>query len=226
MTNTVLVVEDDAALRSLIAESLMEAKYSVVKAATGKDALQSFHEFQPDMAILDIGLDDIDGLEICRQIRSFRNIPIIFLTARDSEIDQLQGFASGGDDYITKPFSPKLLNARVDAIVRREAGPKSEKTRFVAGPLELDLERHLFTVDGVPVRLTKHEFDLMKQLIHSPDRVITRDELIKNAWGDWFGDTHIIECHISRIRSKVKKVGGPYIFKAVHGVGYQLGLAG
>lgn len=224
MTSTVLLVEDDAALRSLVAETLMDAKYSVVKASSGKEALKSFHEFQPDLAILDIGLDDIDGLELCRQIRSYRNIPIMFLTARDSEMDQIQGFASGGDDYITKPFSPKLLAARVDAIFRRGSSQKSEKTRFTAGPLELDIDRHSFTVDGTPVRLTKHEFDLVKQLINSPERVITRDELIKNAWGDWFGDTHIIECHISRIRSKVKKVGGPYLFKAVHGVGYQLGL--
>jgi DNA-binding response OmpR family regulator len=224
LSQTVLVVEDDSALRSLIAESLMDARYSVVKAADGKSAIQSFHEFKPDVAILDIGLNDISGLELCRQIRSYRNIPIIFLTARDSEVDQLLGFATGADDYITKPFSPKLLNARIDAITRRKSGPDVEKSRYVVGPVELDVERRTFKVNNELVPLTRREFDILQTLIASPDRAVSRDELIKNAWGDWYGDTHMIECHVSRIRSKVKKAGGPHICQAVHGVGYRLGI--
>lgn len=224
MSQTVLVVEDDAPLRSLIAESLMDARYSVVKAADGKAALQSFHEFKPDLAILDIGLNDIDGLELCRQIRSYKNIPIIFLTAKDSEVDQLLGFATGADDYITKPFSPKVMNARVDALLRRKNSPEVTKSRFKVGPIQLDVDRHTFEVEGKLVPLTRREFDILKTLIASPERAITREELIKNAWGDWYGDTHMIECHVSRIRSKVKKAGGPNICQAVHGVGYRLGI--
>jgi len=224
MSQTVLVVEDDATLRSLIAESLMDARYSVVKAADGKSALQSFHEFKPDLAILDIGLNDIDGLELCRQIRSYKNIPIIFLTARDSEVDQLLGFATGADDYITKPFSPKVMTARVDALLRRKNSPEVTKSRFTVGPIQLDVDRHTFEVEGQLVPLTRREFDILKTLIASPERAVTREELIKNAWGDWYGDTHMIECHVSRIRSKVKKPGGPNICQAVHGVGYRLGI--
>jgi len=224
MKETVLIVEDDAPLRTLIAEALMEAKYSVVKAADGKSALQQFHQFKPDIAVLDIGLNDMDGLELCRQIRSFRNIPIVFLTARDSEVDQLLGFATGADDYITKPFSPKLLVARVDALTRRKNGPDVEKSRFVVGPIELDKERRSFKVNSQLVPLTRREFDILQTLIASPDRAVSREELIKNAWGDWYGDTHMIECHVSRIRSKVKKAGGPHICQAVHGVGYRLGV--
>lgn len=224
MSQTVLVVEDDSSLRSLIAESLMDSRYSVVKAADGKGALQSFHDFKPDLAVLDIGLNDIDGLELCRQIRSYRNIPIIFLTARDSEVDQLLGFATGADDYITKPFSPKVLNARVDAIFRRKNSAELEKSRFTIGPIELDSDQRTFKVNDQFVPLTRREFDILKTLIATPERAVTREELIKNAWGDWYGDTHMIECHVSRIRSKVKKAGGPVICQAVHGVGYRLGI--
>lgn len=224
MSQTVLVVEDDPTLRTLIAESLMDARYSVVKAPDGKSALQSFHEFKPDLAVLDIGLNDIDGLELCRQMRSYKNIPVIFLTARDSEVDQLLGYATGADDYITKPFSPKVLNARVDALVRRKNSPEVAKSRFQVGPIQLDVDRHTFEVNEQLVPLTRREFDILKTLIASPDRAVTREELIKNAWGDWYGDTHMIECHVSRIRSKVKKAGGPNICQAVHGVGYRLGI--
>ena len=173
---------------------------------------------------MDIGLNDIDGLELCRQIRSYKNIPIIFLTAKDSEVDQLLGFATGADDYITKPFSPKIMNARVDALLRRKNSPEVTKSRFKVGPIQLDVDRHTFEVEGKLVPLTRREFDILKTLIASPERAITREELIKNAWGDWYGDTHMIECHVSRIRSKVKKAGGPNICQAVHGVGYRLGI--
>lgn len=224
MTKTVLVVEEDATMRSTLSEALMDAKYSVVKAADGKSALQNFHEFKPDIAVLDFEISDVDGLELCRQIRSFRNIPIIFTNGNDSEIDQLQAFASGADDYLTKPMSPRLLTARIGVIVRRTENPQVDKSRFVVGPLELDVVQRTLKVNGEEVGLTRIEFDILRPLMASPERAVSRNELIELAWGTWFGDTHMIESHVSRMRAKIRNAGGPEICQVVRGIGYRLGL--
>jgi DNA-binding response OmpR family regulator len=209
VTTTVLVVDDDDDLRELVALALKEAGYRVADADSGTSALEAFHASKPDLVVLDIGLGAMDGLEVCRRIRSFRNVPVIFLTSRADEVDQLVGFAAGADDYVTKPFSPKLLVARIGSLLRRSSGEAGDRTTFTFGPVVVDVESREVTVDGTPVDLTKTEFDVLAALVENPKRVIPREEL---------------EVHLSRMRSKIQKAGGPRVGVAMRGVGYKLGV--
>ena len=174
--------------------------------------------------MLDIGLGSMDGLEVCRQLRSVGTTPIVFLTSRAEEVDQLVGFAAGADDYVTKPFSPRLLVARVGSVLRRGSGAEEERTRFEVGPLTIDAESRVATADGVELDLTRTEFDLLTILMENPRRVVTRDMLLERVWGSWYGDDHVVEVHMSRLRSKVKAASGLRIGVAVRGVGYKLGI--
>lgn len=221
---TVLVVDDDDDLRGLLCMALRDAGYRVIEAADGGSAVESFHAHQPDLVILDIGLGAMDGLEVCRRIRTVSAVPIVFLTSRADEVDQLVGFAAGGDDYVTKPFSARVLVARVGTILRRGTGEGYEKTSFCIGDVVLDTEGRTVTVAGAPVDLTRTEFDLLATLAEKPKRVIPREELVERVWGSWFGDDHVVEVHISRMRSKIVKAGGPKLGVAVRGVGYKLGF--
>ena len=225
MSETILVIDDQADVRDLISFTLKDAGYRVVEAATGPAGIEAYHANQPDLILLDIGLGSMDGLEVCRQLRTVTSTPIIFLTSRSDEVDELVGFAAGGDDYITKPFSPKVVLARVSSLMRRNQRPdESAKTVFQAGPLSLDTAAHEVTLDGKPLDLTRTEFDLLQALMENPSRVVTRDSLLERVWGEWYGDTHVVEVHISRLRNKVKKAGGPAVGVAVRGVGYKLGI--
>ena len=224
MASTVLVVDDDEDLRSLLMLSLRDAGYRVIEAEDGSSAVEAFHSGRPDLVVLDIGLGAIDGLEVCRRIRAYRNVPILFLTARADEVDQLVGFAAGGDDYVTKPFSPKLLVARIGSLIRRGAGEAGPKTSFSFGPVLVDTEAREVTVDGTLIDLTKTEFDVLAALVENPKRVIPREELVERVWGSWYGDDHIVEVHLSRLRSKIMKAGGPRVGVAIRGVGYKLGV--
>ena len=224
MASTVLVVDDDEDLRALLLLSLREAGYRAVEAEDGPAAIEAFHASRPDLVVLDIGLGAMDGLEVCRRLRSFRNVPILFLTSRADEVDQLVGFAAGGDDYVTKPFSPKLLVARIGSLIRRGTGEAGPKTTFTFGPVIVDTESREVTVDGTAVDLTKTEFDVLAALVENPKRVIPREELVERVWGSWYGDDHVVEVHLSRMRSKIAKAGGPRVGVPIRGVGYKLGV--
>lgn len=225
MSETILVIDDQDDIRALLSFALKEAGYRVVEAANGPAGIDAYHAHQPELILLDIGLGSMDGLEVCRQLRAVTSTPIIFLTSRADEVDQLVGFAAGGDDYVTKPFSPKVVVARVSSMLRRgQRNEPAEKTRFEAGPLSVDTETREARLDGEVLDLTRTEFDLLLALIESPGRVVTRDALLQRVWGEWYGDTHVVEVHMSRLRNKVKKAGGPAVGAAVRGVGYKLGL--
>jgi DNA-binding response OmpR family regulator len=224
MSETVLVIDDDSDLRALVTLALTESGYRVVEAADGPTGISQYHGHQPDLVVLDIGLGSMDGLEVCRQLRSVGTTPIVFLTSRAEEVDQLVGFAAGADDYVTKPFSPRLLVARVGSVLRRGSGAEEERTRFEVGPLTIDAESRVATADGVELDLTRTEFDLLTILMENPRRVVTRDMLLERVWGSWYGDDHVVEVHMSRLRSKVKAASGLRIGVAVRGVGYKLGI--
>ena len=225
MSETILVIDDQADIRALLSMALKEAGYRVVEADSGPAGIAAYHAHQPDLILLDIGLGSMDGLEVCRQLRAVSSTPIIFLTSRADEVDQLVGFAAGGDDYVTKPFSPRIIVARVSSLLRRNQRPDTEeRTRFEAGPITVDVESREARLDGAPLDLTRTEFDLLVALIENPSRVVTRDALLQRVWGEWYGDSHVVEVHMSRLRNKVKKAGGPSIGTAVRGVGYKLGI--
>jgi DNA-binding response OmpR family regulator len=225
MAETVLVIDDSADVRALVAVALKEAGYRVVEADSGPAGIETYHAHQPDLILLDIGLGSMDGLEVCRQLRAVTDAPIIFLTARTDEVDQLVGFAAGGDDYVTKPFSPKVVVARVNSLLRRQQRPDtSEKTKYEAGPLSVDTASRTARVNGEPIHLTRTEFDLLTTMMENSERVCTREMLLERVWGEWFGDTHVVEVHMSRLRNKITAAGGPKVGAVVRGVGWRLGV--
>lgn len=224
MSEAILVVDDAADVRALLNVALTEAGYRVVEAANGPDAIAAYHAHQPDLVLLDIGLGSMDGLEVCRQLRAVSSAPIIFLTSRSDEVDQLVGFAAGGDDYVTKPFSPKVVVARINSMLRRQQRvDPDEKTRYESGPLSVDTQSRVALLDGEPIHLTRTEFDLLTTMIENPERVCTREMLLERVWGEWFGDTHVVEVHMSRLRNKITAAGGPKVGAVVRGVGWRLG---
>lgn len=224
MSGTVLVVDDDDDLRALVAVALADAKYLVLEASTGSAALAVYRARRPDLVILDIGLGDIDGLEVCRGIRALGTTPIIFMTSRDAESDQLRGFDAGADDYVTKPFSPRVLVAHVNSLLRRRSPEPVPTPLLLSDGVELNTDERTVTVRGTSLDMTRTEFDVLRVLMENPRRVVPRGELVERVWGPWFGDDHVLEVHISRMRNKVLKAGGPRIGVAVRGVGYRLGL--
>ncbi len=224
MTSTILVVDDDPDLRDLVNVTLRSASYRVVEAGDGPSGIAAYHAHQPDLVVLDVGLGAMDGLEVCRAIRTHGSTPIVFLTARNDEVDELVGFAVGADDYVTKPFAPRLLLARVGSVLRRLRAEPAERTVFEVGPLRVDLESRTATAGGTALQLTRTEFDLLAALIENPQRVIAREQLLDRVWGDWYGGDHVVEVHLSRLRSKVRKAADVTVGVAVRGVGYRLGL--
>lgn len=224
MSELILVVDDDEDLRELVTVALKEAGYRVAVAADGPLAIEAFHQVQPDLVVLDIGLGAMDGLEVCRRIRALRDVPVLFLTSRADEVDQLIGFAAGGDDYVTKPFSARLLVARINSLLRRGGAGSGEKTSFSFGNVVVDIAAREVRVNDEQVDLTKTEFDVLAVLAQNPKRVVPREELVEKVWGSWFGDDHVVEVHLSRMRSKIAKAGGPRVGVAMRGVGYKLGV--
>lgn len=224
MKKTILLVENEESIRSVVNHALLEANYSVVTASDELSALNAVHQSQPDIAVLDSECQTINEIELCRKIRSVSDTAVILMNGESSEFSQLDAYANGALDYITHPASTRVLTARIGAMMQRLGNRDSESQKFVVGPLELDSFRHIFKVNGVEVPLTKTEFELLRILISSPEQTITHNHLIKSIWGEWFSSTHMIESHISRLRSKIRDNGGPYICEAVRGVGYRLGV--
>jgi DNA-binding response OmpR family regulator len=225
---TVVVVEDDANIAGLLGLYLRRAGYRVVDAADGTAALDAIARHQPRLVVLDVGLPgDCDGLEVCRRVRggaagrAVENVPIMFLTARDDEVDRIVGLELGADDYVTKPFSPRELVARIRAILRRSAALPPTPTVRTVGGVDVDAARHEARVDGSVVELTTREFDLLAFLADNAGLVLSRRQLLDGVWGvDWVGDERTVDVHVAQLR---KKLGDSLPLATVRGTGYRLG---
>lgn len=220
---SVVLVEDDPNISDLVDMYLRQDGFRVYQATTGERGLEQVRDRDPRLVILDIGLaGDMDGMDVCRQLRATSDIPIIMLTARDTEIDRVLGLELGADDYVTKPFSPRELVARVKAILRRADGPAREpaSSTLTAGGVVVDTVRREATVDGEPVALATREFDLLAHLAANTGVALSRRQLIDGVWGvDWVGDERTVDVHVRQLR---RKLGDAFPLTTVWGVGYRL----
>jgi two-component system response regulator RegX3 len=220
----VLVVEDEESISDPLSYMLRREGFEVSVAATGPDALGSFDRTGADIVLLDLMLPGLSGTEVCRSLRQKSNVPIIILTARDSEVDKVVGLELGADDYVTKPFSHRELIARIRAVMRRGGDSEELLTATLeAGPVRMDVERHTVTVEGQGVSLPLKEFDLLELLLRNSGRVLTRGQLIDRVWGaDYVGDTKTLDVHIKRLRSKIEPdPTTPKFLLTVRGLGYK-----
>lgn len=221
----VLVVEDEESFSDALSYMLRKEGFEVSVAETGPAALTEFDRAGADIVLLDLMLPDMSGTEVCRQLRHRSQVPIIMVTARDSEIDKVVGLEIGADDYVTKPYSPRELVARVRAVLRRRSVEPTESAAasLAAGPVRMDVDRHVVTVDGQPVQLPLKEFELLELLLRNAGRVLTRGQLIDRIWGaDYVGDTKTLDVHVKRLRSKVEPVpSSPRHIVTVRGLGYK-----
>jgi DNA-binding response OmpR family regulator len=218
----VVVVEDDPAIADLVDTYLRRDGFRVYQAADGTTALKVIKDRQPKLVILDLGLPgQIDGLEVCRQLRATVDIPIVMLTARDDELDRVLGLEMGADDYVTKPFSPRELVARVKAILRRAERPTTAAAVITMGNVEVDIGRREARLDGEVVALATREFDLLQYLCENTGRALSRRQLLDGVWGlDWIGDDRTVDVHVRQLR---KKFGDALPLDTVWGVGYRMG---
>jgi DNA-binding response OmpR family regulator len=223
VARTIVVVEDEAPIAEAVATRLRSEGFSVSIAADGPAGVQRCRELQPDLVVLDLMLPGLDGLDVCREIQRERPVPVLMLTARDSETDLVVGLAVGADDYLTKPFSARELVARVHALLRRvERRPIPATGSIQLGRVDIDLEARRVELDGTAVHLTPTEFDLLAHLARRPQRVFTRDELLAEVWGYHDGSgARTIDSHVRALRRKL----GNDVVRTVHGVGYAAGEA-
>jgi two-component system alkaline phosphatase synthesis response regulator PhoP len=223
MSYKILVVDDERTLRNTVRAYLEEEGYSVETASNGRSALHVFRDFQPDLVVLDIMLPEIDGLEVLRQLRQSSDVYVIMLTAKADEADKVIGLGMGADDYITKPFSPRELVARVKAALRRLGGSSGGKRELVSARLRLDEEARLAWKDERPLDLTPIEFDLLHTLMRHHGRALSREQLIEQVWGyDYYGDERVVDVHIGRLRKKVEDdPTEPSLIATVWGAGYR-----
>jgi two-component system OmpR family response regulator len=225
MSNRILVADDDPHIRDVITFALERAGMTVTTARDGADALVAWRRTTPDLIVLDIGMPEVDGLDVCRQIRKSSDVPILFLSARDEEVDRIIGLEIGGDDYVSKPFSPRELVARVKTILKRTTGAGTPpKETLVRGALRLDRAAHSATWVGMPVSLTVLEFSVLASLLGRPEIVFTREQLMVSAYG---GGIHVsdrtIDSHVRNLRAKFLAIGCASVVATVHGVGFKLG---
>jgi DNA-binding response OmpR family regulator len=222
----VLVVDDEVPLTSVVGSYLEREGFSVSVAHTGPDAVDRAREERPDLVVLDLMLPGFDGVEACRQMRTFTDAYIIMLTARDEEVDKVLALSMGADDYLVKPFSPRELIARVRAMLRRPRTSVEEPSEAIAvGGLLLDPEARAVTVDGTDIDLTRTEFDLLAAMAARPKAALTRRQLIDAVWGEnWYGDDHVVDVHVGHLRTKLgDNAGEPRFVRTVRGVGYGMG---
>ena len=221
----VLVVEDEESFSDALSFMLRKEGFEVSVAATGPAALTEFERSGADIVLLDLMLPEMSGTEVCKQLRAHSHVPIIMVTARDSEIDKVVGLELGADDYVTKPYSPRELVARIRAVLRRHTSEAEETGggTLAAGPVRMDIERHVVTVDGDSVALPLKEFELLEVLLRNAGRVLTRGQLIDRVWGaDYVGDTKTLDVHVKRLRSKIEpNPSAPRYLVTVRGLGYK-----
>ena len=219
---TIVVVEDDTNIADLVDLYLRREGFRVIQAGTGEMGLAAIDRERPRMVILDVGLPGgIDGLEVCRRVRAKQSLPVLMLTARDGEVDRILGLELGADDYVTKPFSPRELVARVKAILRRSDGTTEPNEVLMAGRVEVDIVRREARVDGEPVPLASKEFQLLQFLAERPGRALSRQQLLDGVWGaGWYGDDRTVDAHVRQLR---KKLGDALPLSTVWGLGYRLG---
>ncbi|KRC42644.1 response regulator transcription factor [Oerskovia sp. Root22] len=226
----ILVVEDEESYRDPLTYQLAREGFDVVEAATGPEALAAYDAGGADLVLLDLMLPGLSGTEVCRELRQRGNVPVIMLTAKDSEIDKVVGLELGADDYVTKPYSFRELLARVRAVLRRQggseaaAGEPEDDGALEVGPVKMDVERHTVSVHGELVSFPLKEFDLLELLLRNAGRVLTRGQLIDRVWGaDYVGDTKTLDVHVKRIRSKIEPdPATPRYLLTVRGLGYKV----
>jgi two-component system response regulator RegX3 len=222
----ILIVEDESSFSEALSFLLGKEGYEVAVAATGTDAIKQFNENGADLILLDLMIPEVSGVEVCKTIRTTSQVPIIMLTAKDSEIDKVVGLELGADDYVTKPYSSRELIARIKAVLRRGLGEDvatEHGIHSVAG-IRLDTGKHQVTVNGSQISLPLKEFELLEFLMRNSGRVLTRTQLIDRIWGgDYYGDTKTLDVHIKRLRSKIEAdPANPVLIQTIRGLGYKL----
>lgn len=224
MGTRILAVEDDQRIRSAVKLALEDEGWTVDEAESGEDAIEIFQRSQPDVVLIDIMLPGIDGFELCRTLRRTSSVPVVMVTARNDTHDVVAGLEAGADDYLTKPFAPKELSARIRALLRRIRPSASAHPRLVFGDLELIPDEGKVLRDGEEVHLTKTEFRLLCELAESPGKVLSREALLDKVWGyDYFGDGRLVDVHVRRLRTKIEAdPANPRHVVTVRGLGYRL----
>lgn len=226
MTPKILVVDDDPAISEMLTIVLDAEGFEAKPVTDGLEAIPAFHSYQPDLILLDLMLPGMSGVDICKEIRKESAVPIVMLTAKTDTVDVVLGLESGADDYITKPFKPKELVARIRARLRRTDEDPAEV--LTIGDLKVDVPQHMVTRDGEEIALTPLEFDLLLEMARRPNQVHTREELLENVWGYRnASDTRLVNVHVQRLRSKIERdPENPEIVLTVRGVGYKTGKSG
>lgn len=227
MTHRILIVDDDLHIREVIRVALKKADMTVSEARDGKEALARFANDRPDLVVLDIGMPEFDGLDVCREIRKSSDVPILFLSARDDEIDRILGLEIGGDDYVTKPFSPRELVARINVILRRaaaRAASNCQQAPLAQGQLSVDPEQHVAAFAGTTLRLTAIEFGILRAFLTRPSSVFSREQIMAAAYQlNIQVSDRTIDSHIRNIRAKLAAVNCDNVIETIHGVGFKLG---
>ena len=224
----ILVVEDESSFSEALEFLLGKEGFAVVTAATGTEAIKKFDQGGIDLVLLDLMLPEISGTEVCRQIRAKSKVPIIMLTAKDSEVDKVVGLEIGADDYVTKPYSARELVARINAVLRRNGseGLVGDSGVLSVQNIRMDIDRHQVSINGIPASLPLKEFELLEFLMRNAGRVLTRMQLIDRVWGsDYVGDTKTLDVHVKRLRAKIEEdPANPKIIQTVRGLGYKMEL--
>lgn len=220
-TKKILVVDDESRMRKLVRDFLVKSGYSVIEASDGSEAMDKFYEHKDiAMVILDVMMPKMDGWEVCKEIRRTSKVPIIMLTARGDEKDELKGFELGVDEYISKPFSPRILVARVEAILRRSLNKEEDNILEFAG-IRLDKNAHMVIIDGENIDLSYKEFELLTYFMENKGIALSREKILNNVWNyDYFGDARTIDTHVKKLRSKIGEKGN--LIKTIWGLGYKL----
>ena len=216
----ILIVDDEQRMRKLVRDYMLREGYSVLEAENGRKALEIFYnEGNISLVILDVMMPEMDGWQVCAEIRKTSRVPIIMLTAKSDERDELRGFELGVDEYVTKPFSPRTLSARVNAILRRTLGSAAEK-HLEAGGIEMDKSAHIVTIDGEPVELSFKEFELLQYFMENNGIALSRERILNSVWNyDYYGDARTIDTHVKKLRSKLGSKAS--LIKTVWGIGYK-----
>jgi two-component system response regulator RegX3 len=224
MSSRVLVVEDEESYSDALSYLLTREGFEVTVVADGTEALDEFDMHGADIVLLDLMLPGLPGTEVCRAIRQRSSVPVIMVSAKDTEIDKVIGLELGADDYVTKPYSPRELVARIRAVLRRGGDAQPDAAVLEAGTVRIDVQRHLVTINGAQIRLPLKEFDLLEMFLRNPDRALTRRTLIERVWGvDYVGDTKTLDVHVKRLRTKIETqhAAVPRIV-TIRGLGYKL----